>query len=446
MGLRPLYFLSMKKVILLFLIIFPLFAHGQISISNLNEATTINSSDLFLLTQGSSSKKLKYNTLQTKMLNTVIPWSDTLINGKMVSKYYLYNQLLTKINWIDTLSPNGKLLKFVNNHSGTSLVDTLKLITKYSAIINGITTSKILFGTGSNSQFDSLRIYLNKGGTTRLDLNPNLNSSASVSAYLFSTTLSLNINNFHTFWQDQNITISQLSKGGTYYANALRAGLSTATSYSEIQPTYIRIKTAAAYRTVLSPNVSSTGTATAYLFDTENALTTSGDKLVSVQNHTSEKFSIDKDGNTAIVGDITYKYRHAIASVNGITYTPNLTQNVPFKLLPGMTVVDTVGVTFVADSAKLLKAGDWRVRVFSNISSAANDDFTIQLRVNNSLVTTSAWQGTTSGATNYLPVFFEWYLHNVTVNSYLSFRIVNTANNNDPTIRYFKLDIDKVPE
>lgn len=166
MGLRPLYFLSMKKVILLFLIIFPLFAHGQISISNLNEATTINSSDLFLLTQGSSSKKLKYNTLQTKILSTVIPWSDTLINGKMVSKYHLYNQLLPKINWIDTIAPNGKLLKFVENHDGTGTFDSSKLVTKYDLASSNlqITANTVTAGVTSGvaiegGSYDGVALY-----------------------------------------------------------------------------------------------------------------------------------------------------------------------------------------------------------------------------------------------------------------------------------------------
>jgi hypothetical protein len=61
----------MKKYILFLLLIIPILGFGQIKISGLSEATGINSTDLFLLTQGAASKKLKFSTLQYKMFNTV---------------------------------------------------------------------------------------------------------------------------------------------------------------------------------------------------------------------------------------------------------------------------------------------------------------------------------------------------------------------------------------
>lgn len=76
MGLRPLYFTYMKKILLLLLVI-PTLSYGQIKISNLTEATGINSTDLFLLTQGAASKKLKFSTLQYKLFN-IIPYAIRL--------------------------------------------------------------------------------------------------------------------------------------------------------------------------------------------------------------------------------------------------------------------------------------------------------------------------------------------------------------------------------
>jgi len=50
------------------------------------------------------------------------------------------------------------------------------------------------------------------------------------------------------------------------------------------------------YQVWMNPNISDGASAIAYRFDTEDNLTTVGAKLLSLQNNSSEKFNVDKDG------------------------------------------------------------------------------------------------------------------------------------------------------
>lgn len=61
----------MKKIITLLLVLIPLIGSSQIKLSQLTEATTLNTSDLFLLTKGDVSRKLTYQTLKYNMFNYV---------------------------------------------------------------------------------------------------------------------------------------------------------------------------------------------------------------------------------------------------------------------------------------------------------------------------------------------------------------------------------------
>jgi hypothetical protein len=64
----------MKKSILIFFLIIPILSYGQIKISQLTEATNLNYTDLFLLNQGSVSKKLQLSNLQYKLFN-IVPYA-----------------------------------------------------------------------------------------------------------------------------------------------------------------------------------------------------------------------------------------------------------------------------------------------------------------------------------------------------------------------------------
>lgn len=58
----------MKKLFILFLLFTELsISYGQIKLSQLTEATNINNTDLFLISQGSASRKLQFSTLKAKL-------------------------------------------------------------------------------------------------------------------------------------------------------------------------------------------------------------------------------------------------------------------------------------------------------------------------------------------------------------------------------------------
>lgn len=152
------------------------------------------------------------------------------------------------------------------------------------------------------------------------------------------------------------------------------------------------------------------------------------------------------NGSEIRTGTITYTFIHSVANVSGTTYTPALTVNVPLKLRPVMVSIETVGMTFAGDTLILPTAGDYVLQIFSDISSVNGDDFNISCRVNNVAISTSSWQGTTTGATNFNSISYLWYLNNIVANSNISLYITNLTNSNDPTIRRFKIFIQKIPE
>lgn len=132
----------MKKLLILLFII-PTISYGQIKLSQLGEATSINSTDLFLLTQGAASKKLQFNTLQYKLFNT-IPYalrlnysSDTLrIGFSADSAKFFTSQPFYSFN--KPIYANGILLS--NNSASPSLS-----VTAYSENdITGLTASTYL--------------------------------------------------------------------------------------------------------------------------------------------------------------------------------------------------------------------------------------------------------------------------------------------------------------
>ena len=168
-------------------------------------------------------------------------------------------------------------------------------------------------------------------------------------------------------------------------------------------------------------------------------------RLTQVINNVT-KTVLSTSGDLTLSGDLKYKLRQGISNVNGTTYIPALTVNVPLKLVPGTTIIDTVGVTIRGDTSKLQLPGDYSVKILADIASVNGNDFNIGCRVNNILITTSSWQATTIGATNFTPIDYEWYLKGVTANSWISFWITNLTNNDDPTIRRFKIIIEKKSE
>jgi hypothetical protein len=151
-------------------------------------------------------------------------------------------------------------------------------------------------------------------------------------------------------------------------------------------------------------------------------------------------------GKCVISGDLTYGFIHGVATSNNLTYTPLLTQNVALKLAPVMVVMEQDGLIIIGDTA-IVPAGDYSVKIYSDIASQNNNDFKITIRTNNSTTAfTSFWRGSTTSTSNYTSIAYEWYLTNLTANTNISFWITNLTNNDDPVISRFKVIIEKKPE
>lgn len=142
--------------------------------------------------------------------------------------------------------------------------------------------------------------------------------------------------------------------------------------------------------------------------------------------------SIDASGNTTITGDLTYALRHGEMVIEGATYTPNLTQNVWFKMVPGMTVTEQDNITLAADSITITTAGSYLVTFTITFSAANGDDFMVGIAKNGTVVRNV--RRTTTGATNYQGAMVQKYMDNLVVGDDISFYIMNITDNDDPTI------------
>jgi hypothetical protein len=93
-----------------------------------------------------------------------------------------------------------------------------------------------------------------------------------------------------------------LAYDGDFYASHIYSSYTLGTnnggSTSALNADEFFITIGLTNRLNLFPNVTNSSTAIPYFFDTNNALTTTGAKLLSINNHGVEKFYIDKDGNT----------------------------------------------------------------------------------------------------------------------------------------------------
>ncbi len=108
----------MKKLITLILIALPLSLFGQIKISQLTEATTFNTTDLFLLTKGDASRKVQYSVLKQNILS---PFNTPLrMNYSGDTTRMWYNGSYTQFSTSKDSFKFNKPLSFPNMPSSSS--------------------------------------------------------------------------------------------------------------------------------------------------------------------------------------------------------------------------------------------------------------------------------------------------------------------------------------
>jgi len=155
-------------------------------------------------------------------------------------------------------------------------------------------------------------------------------------------------------------------------------------------------------------------------------------------------------GDLHVTGDLTYKYRHAVGSADSIAWATGSDQDVFYKINTGSFVWrEADGITGAGDSATILKAGDYSIKIWLGVTTTnANDMLQVKLYVNGVKSTTSLGRFfcASTGAGVYPTRQYEWYKIGFSVGDKISVRISNTTGARAMTISDFKLLIEKIPE
>lgn len=178
------------------------------------------------------------------------------------------------------------------------------------------------------------------------------------------------------------------------------------------------------------------------------------DRLTLAQDSTRALIygNFDADSSKQLLtinGDLKYLFRHAIGNVESATYTPTVAQNAYTKISTGAVVwSEADGITAVADSMTIVRAGDYFINYSVTLSgSNAGDFWQIKIFKNNIAVDNVGRFRfkTVTNSTTDTRAFF-WYLSNLTVGDRLSFYITNETGTRNPTITDMKIYIEKKPE
>ena len=154
------------------------------------------------------------------------------------------------------------------------------------------------------------------------------------------------------------------------------------------------------------------------------------------------------EGSVTIAGNLKYGFVHAVGSVDATSYTPSVSQNVYTKLVPTIVWREQDGLTCL-DSVKILSAGDYRIDIGLSLSGAnANDFWRLKIYKNGAAFSPELgrfrWRNLAGGITDTRSFF--WYVKDLAVNDWVSFRITNETASRNPTITDFKVYIEQKPE
>lgn len=138
------------------------------------------------------------------------------------------------------------------------------------------------------------------------------------------------------------------------------------------------------------------------------------------------------NGTATVTSDLTYALRHCEIVGEGLSYTPNLTQNVWLKMAPAWTVTEARYMTAVNDSITITTAGSYMCTFTISFQAANNEDYDIAFFKNGSIIRTIRRTGLGSG--NYVGGQIGKYMDDLDVGDDISFRIRNITSNGDPTI------------
>jgi hypothetical protein len=151
------------------------------------------------------------------------------------------------------------------------------------------------------------------------------------------------------------------------------------------------------------------------------------------------------NGDLTVTGQIKYDFIHMVAYLTGATYTPNVSTNTPFKLVPGMTVTENDGLTIAGDSITIITPGDYKLDIVG-VSTAESANWKLTVRKNGTLFTSGHCAWTSTGSTIYDNFSWFYYFPSLAAGDDISFYITNETGSNDPTFRALKYYIEMKPE
>jgi hypothetical protein len=162
-------------------------------------------------------------------------------------------------------------------------------------------------------------------------------------------------------------------------------------------------------------------------------------------------YTINSDLN--IAGDLTYQFRHSVGSADSIVpvYEPAVTRYVYTKINTGAFVSHEDDlITTAGDSIKILKAGDYYIAFNITLAGGSNSDEQLRVKIYSDNIpqplTVGRFVFYTTSTTKFDNFGYFWYLKDVAADTWLSFRITNFTNSNDPKISDYKVCIEKKPE
>lgn len=168
-------------------------------------------------------------------------------------------------------------------------------------------------------------------------------------------------------------------------------------------------------------------------------MTLAGYSQVNLNNNL---VTIDASGNVIVTGDLHYDLRHAEMLAEGISYKPNLTQNVWLKLAPTFVVSEADNITAVADSMTIVTPGSYTVYFTISFQAGNNEDYNIGITKNGTVIRQIRRTGL--GAGNYVGGQVFKYLDGLVAGDDIAVKIQHITNSNDPTIIGVYMFVQKV--
>jgi hypothetical protein len=312
--------------------------------------------------------------------------------------------------------------------------------------------------------------------SNKMILNPSVPNSASAIAYDYNLVNNLSTSGaLFARWrkpdgtilmkldaQDGSLTLNKFLICKTAYGSNESTGYGIS-GYSELGAASgfdvplanhypnIELTVNTAQKAYFKPNVADGATSVAYYYGLQNNLVTTGalhSKWVNSSGNTL--MSLDNTGNVIISNDLTYLFRHSVASADSVNVSVTGTRYTYYKINAGLVDHESDSVVVVGDSIKILTPGDYEIHCWAAMgTSGANDKIRVKLYVNNAPNATSLGRfiiksdGTTTDCqTNY----FMWYKVGLARNSWLSIRAANLTGNRAIVTTDLKIYVKKLPE